>query len=449
MKKTAIFLCLVLAWATIASSQEIPQVEYAERRGRLLERFADGIVLLHARPSPASLGEHHFKQEATFFYFTGLGNQPAAILVLDGPLKESLLFVPPAPTAFGSRVEGVSLEPGEGSARKHGLARVEPWDELAPYVKKRLSEGVKNLYLDASRRPEMTGNPEALWPIAGEKTLWRRSVELAFPEAEIGSVGSAIREMRWTKSPAEVAVLREVARTTAAALLDGIRAVGPGKKQKESEAAVVCGCIAAGAGGPAFWPWTMAGPNAHRKELVKTMYDYHHLNRTMEPGELVRMDTGCALGHYEGDVGRTVPVSGKFNENQRETWNMLIRSYKVGMSSMRAGMTLPSVMEVAKKEIENLQGSLETDYARKAAASILAAPLRETWHIHGVGLDGGETGTDTLENGSVIAFEPMFSVEKDAYYLEDMILITETGHELLSKGLPYTAEEIEAFMSGR
>jgi len=116
---------------------------------------------------------------------------------------------------------------------------------------------------------------------------------------------------------------------------------------------------------------------------------------------------------------------------------------------MRAGMTLPSVMEVARKEIENLQSSLETDYARKAAASILAAPLRETWHIHGVGLDGGETGTDTLENGSVIAFEPMFSVEKDAYYLEDMILITETGHEVLSKGLPYTAEEIEAFMGGR
>ena len=449
MRRIWLFPLLVFGLASSAAPQQIPQAEYVQRRARLLERFPDGIVLVHARPSPASLGEHHFKQDATFFYFTGLGNQPAAILALDGPRKESLLFVPPAPTAFGSRVEGVSLEPGGGSARKHGLARVEPWDEFAPYVTKRLSEGVKNLYLDASRRPEMIGNPEALWPVAGEKTLWRRSVGQAFPEAEIGSIRSVVQEMRWAKSPAEVAVLREVARTTVAALLDGIRAVGPGKNQKESEAAVVCGCIAAGAGGPSFWPWTMAGPNAHGGELVKAMYDYHHLNRTMQAGELVRMDTGCALGHYEGDVGRTVPVSGKFNDNQRETWNMLIRAYKVGMSSMRAGMTLPSVMEVARKEIENLQSSLETDYARKAAVSILAAPLRETWHIHGVGLDGGETGADTLENGSVIAFEPMFSVDKDAYYLEDMILITETGHEVLSKGLPYTAEEIEAFMSGR
>ena len=86
------------------------------------------------------------------------------------------------------------------------------------------------------------------------------------------------------------------------------------------------------------------------------------------------MDTGCELEHYEGDVGRTVPVSKTFNENQRETWNMLIRAYKVGLSSMKAGASLPAVMEEARKEIENLKGSLETDYARQAAASILAAP---------------------------------------------------------------------------
>ena len=445
MRTIGLFSFLVFYTAAL----QVEAQEYGQRRGQLIERFSDGITLIHARPSPASLGEHRFKQDATFFYFTGLGNQPAAILVVDGPRKESLLFVPPAPTAFGSRVDGVSLEPGENSAREHGLSRVEPWDELVPYVKKRISEGVTKLYLDGSRRPEMTGNPEGFWPIAGDETLWRRSVEHAFPEAEIGSIRTAVQEMRWTKSPAEVEILREVARTTVAALLDGIRAVGPGKSQKASEAAVVCGCIAAGAGGPSFWPWTMAGPTAHGGQLVNALYEYNHLNRTMQAGELVRMDTGCELEHYEGDVGRTVPVSKTFNENQRETGNMLIRAYKVGLSSMKAGASLPVVMEEARKEIENLKGSLETDYARQAAASILAAPLRETWHIHGVGLDGGETGTDTLENGSVIAFEPMFSVREDAYYLEDMILITETGHEVLSKGLPYTAEEVEAVMSGR
>ncbi|MGH9337764.1 MAG: M24 family metallopeptidase, partial [Vicinamibacteria bacterium] len=169
--------------------------------------------------------------------------------------------------------------------------------------------------------------------------------------------------------------------------------------------------------------------------------------RTMKEGELVRMDVGCALRFYEGDVGRTIPVSGKFNSDQRETWELLIGAYKAGLSAMKAGSTLPSVMETARAEVERRQSSLESDYARRAASSILKASLRGTWHIHGVGLDGGETGTDTLEAGSVIAFEPMFAIDADAYYLEDMILITETGHEVLTQGLPYSAAEVEAVMA--
>jgi Xaa-Pro aminopeptidase len=158
------------------------------------------------------------------------------------------------------------------------------------------------------------------------------------------------------------------------------------------------------------------------------------------------MDVGCALGHYEGDVGRTVPVSGKFNEDQRETPDLLVRAYRAGLSAMKAKVPLETVMARARAEVESAQATLKSDYARRAAALILAKPLPAAWHIHGVGLDGGETGTDTLEAGSVIAFEPMFSVDADAYYMEDMILITESGHEVLTTGLPYTASEIEAAM---
>ena len=67
--------------------------------------------------------------------------------------------------------------------------------------------------------------------------------------------------------------------------------------------------------------------------------------------------------------------------------------------------------------------------------------------IHGVGIDSGETPLDVLQAGSVIAFEPMFSADADAFSLEDLILVTESGHEVLSAGLPYAAEEIEAVMA--
>ncbi|HEY7697894.1 MAG TPA: M24 family metallopeptidase, partial [Vicinamibacteria bacterium] len=225
--------------------------------------------------------------------------------------------------------------------------------------------------------------------------------------------------------------------------------VGVGKTQRLSEVAVVSGCFESGAVAPSFWPWTMSGPNAHLGNVVRSFFDYEHLNREMKAGELVRMDVGCALGHYEGDVGRTVPASGKFNPDQRETLDLLVRAYRAGLDAMKAGPTLESVMTRARSEVEQAQPTLRTDYARRAAAKVIQAPLPATWHIHGVGLDGGETGTETLEAGSVVAFEPMFAVDEDAYYMEDMILVTGTGHEILTKGLPYTAAEIEAVMIQR
>jgi len=420
--------------------------EHAERRERLMTTFPDGIVLVHARSSPSSLGEPSFKQDANFLYFTGLPSQPAAILALDGLRKESLLFVPQAPVLFGARVEGVSLTPGEDRARAHDFSRVEPWESFLPYVKKRLSEGVQKLYLDEARSAEFPGNPEPMLPVSGDKLLWRRSVEAAFPGAEIVSAEAEIRAMRWAKSKAEVEVLREVARASSSALLAGIRAVGVGKSQRHSEAAVVSACFEAGATAPSIWPWTMSGANAHVRHLVRSFFDYEHLNRVMKERELVRMDVGCALGHYEGDVGRTVPVSGTFNADQRETLDLLVRAYRAGLGAMKGGVTLETVMARARSEVERAEDTLVTEYARRAAAILVRAPLRETWHIHGVGLDGGETGTDTLEVGSVVAFEPMFAVDDDAYYMEDMILVTETGHEILTEGLPYSAAEIESVM---
>ena len=125
-------------------------------------------------------------------------------------------------------------------------------------------------------------------------------------------------------------MLRDVAKASPSALLAGMRA---------SELAIVSGCIAAGAEGPSFWPWTMSGPNAHAGNLVRSFYDYHHLDRQMKAGELVRMDIGCDLGHYEGDVGRTVPVSGAFSTEQAEAWDLLISAYRAGLAVMKAGVT--------------------------------------------------------------------------------------------------------------
>lgn len=441
MKLAALCLCSLL-FPFLVVSTAIPVSEVAQRRQEVYRRLHDGILFLHARSSPKGMLEASFVQDASFFYFTGLLDLAAAVLALDGTRQEAHLFVPPHVSVLGQRMDP-AVRPGQESAARLGLDGVHPWEDLLTYARARLEAGVATFYVDEARHPEMAGTPEPMLPVGGELRLWRRSLASAFPEAEIRSAREVIRGLRWVKSPAEVEVLRVNAEASAKALLAGIRSLRPGLTQRRAEAAVVAACIGAGAEGPSFWPWVMSGPNAHLPRVVRSFFDYHHLDRAMRPGELVRVDVGCAGGGYGGDVGRTVPVSGRYGDGQQETWNLLVGAYRAGLAAMAPGVTFEEVAEASRRQVWRSAAGLRTDQARRAAEAV------DGWifHIHGVGIESGETGTGVLEEGTVLAYEPMFSVDGDAFYLEDMILVTPDGHEVLSKGLPYTAEEIEAVMA--
>jgi len=427
-------------------AQEIAPEEYVARRGRILDEISDGILLLHARSAPKEMEQWGFIQDPSFLYFTGLAEVPGAILALDGPRRQARLFVPPAPSSFGVRVEGLVPAPGPASARRLGLDAVESWDGFVQWVRTRQSQGVTKLYVDEPRRPEATGAPPGLAPVSGALGLWRGALEARFPEVEFASAKPAIQALRWVKSPAEAAVLGRNARSTAAALLAVAQQLRAELSQREVEATVVSACIESGAEGPSFWPWIMSGPNTHMERLVSAFFRYEQLDREMREGELVRVDLGCGGELYGGDVGRTLPVSGRFSSGQREAWDLLIGAYRAGMEAMSAGVPLGDVRKASRGAVEAAQGGLTTPIGREAAAYVLAEG-DAVWHIHGVGIESGEDAGPVLEAGSVLAFEPMVVAGTDVFYLEDMILITPTGHRVLSEGLPYTADEIEAAMA--
>ena len=444
---TRTLIAVLLAAPIQVAAQRIPAGEYAERRGALMERLPDGITLLHAEPRDKPESEPSFVQNASFLYFTGLGGVPNAILAIDAPRHEARLFVPPKPKAFGFPVDGVV--PDESSNATIGLTEIVSWDSLIPYIRRRIGDGVKKLYVEEARRPGSTGVPQGMRPVAGDPVLWAQSLAASFPDAEIASAATALRELRFTKSRAEVDVLRDNARSTAVAVRAAMRAVAPGVRQRHVEMRAAQACIDAGAVGPSFWPWTMSGPNAHIPMLVRSVYSYDQLDRTMKSGETVRIDLGCTDHGYGGDVGRTVPVSGAFTAGQREIWNLLIDAYRVGIKTMKAGVTIAQVMAASRSEIERQAASLRTPEGKEAARIPLATDGMAGWSLHSVGVESGETALPTLVEGAVIAFEPIFSVGADAYYLEDMIHITAAGAEILSAGLPYTAREIEAAMRRR
>lgn len=209
----AISLFMITAWSCnsggdgsrpstadyVPEAPGIPMSEYGARRATALEAFSDGILLLHARPAEKAMEQWGFVQDPSFQYFSGLTEVPGAILALDGPEGTSHLFLPPAPVSFGIAVEGLVPEPGPATASRHEVDSARPWRDFVHWLEGRVRSGV-TIYLDEARRPEATGAPDDLPPLAGDRTLWRSAIEQTFASARIESAKTEISEFSWQAS---------------------------------------------------------------------------------------------------------------------------------------------------------------------------------------------------------------------------------------------------------
>lgn len=424
----------------LPASAQVETEEVISRREALSEMHPDGLIILPARWEEKEMEQPGWIQNPTFFYFTLLSEAPGALLVIDAPAGRSILFAPPAPQSFGVSIESMNLLNRPDLLEKAGIETVLPWDTFVTYVNDRIDSGTKIIYLDEPRRMPPSGVPEGMLAVSNFNRLWHQSLRKSFPEAVFQSAAASISSLRWIKSPAEIEILRRNAAISAAALRSGMRAIRPGISQRDAEKAVVSACLDEGAEGPSFWPWMMSGENARIGELVRSFYAYSHLNRTMQERDLVRADIGCASEGYGSDVGRTVPVSGEFSESQTAVWNLLITGYLAGIDAMAPGVSLEHIRQVSREAISS-NSEQSGDLANR-----MAAMDGVSWHLHSIGIESGEEAVGPLAEGAVIAYEPMYIEGEDAFYLEDMILITTSAAEILTTGLPYFSDEMEAFL---
>jgi Xaa-Pro aminopeptidase len=411
-----LFIIIVACGSCLA--QQIGTAEYGARRARLMETAADGLIFVPARNDAPQYSESGFRQLANFYYLTG-SDAFGAILVLDAPKKESWLF-------FKTRAgQAVPSAP-------NGVEHAASMEGLEGFVARRLKEKVKHLY-DAG--PKLREDLRRLLPKLPPKISW-------------DSVQTRIEDLRWVKSPAELNIMRRVGWISAAAIRAGMRAVKAGRSQREVEPEVVASCVKNGAEGQSFWPWVFSGPAAIYPPSKSVWLDYHFSNRTMQAGELVYLDLGCAADHYEGDLGRTVPVSGKFTAEQREVWELLVRGYQAARAAIRPGATVAQVKKAYYDVFREAQP--KSDLAKAAVASeIKEGEENKMFLLHGIGIDPVERDNGPLLPGVVLALEPMIMLpEKNmGFQLEDMLVVTEKGNDLLTAGLPYTADEIEEFLA--
>jgi Xaa-Pro aminopeptidase len=243
----------------------------------------------------------------------------------------------------------------------------------------------------------------------------------------IKNLSPILDDMRRVKDAQEIERLRNSGRIAALGLKEAIRSARPGMYEYQIAALAEFVFLWHGASGPAFFPIVGSGPNS-------CILHYHQNRRKMNDGDMVVLDFGCDYAYYVSDVSRTFPISGRFSREQAEIYQVVLDAQTAALEKVRPGVTF--------KELD------------EAARSVLARHGYEEYFSHGVGHYVGMSvhdvgGKAPFVAGAVITIEPgVYIPDKNlGIRIEDTILVTKDGYEVLSEDVPKEISEIEKLMA--
>jgi Xaa-Pro aminopeptidase len=423
--------------------------EYAARRQRLMAKIPDGVaIILGAMPHDGGLG---YRQNNDFMYFTGV-KIPDAVLIMDGINKESLLFF--SITEREADGEGIDLELVRNPQAVTGIEQVFERDRFDSFLNRFSNRpGViytkfkpEELYRETSNEKfnalqrTMTQNP---WDGRLTRELqFVSKLRERLPHATIKDCSPLIWNLRKIKSPAEIAVMREAGRIATKAHTAFIQSTRVGVKEKELAALFEYVCKKEGADDLAYNTIIMSDKN-------HAYGHYHKHDRVLQDGDFIILDAGCDYGHYKVDFSSSIPANGKYSPRQRELYELADEVRRICLETYRPGITFKDVGEKVRAYLTK-RGIDLSDPSNRNFRGI----VRWGGYNHPVGMAvhdvmGSMTGPEeVLQPGFVFACDIQIPKpeEKMGIRVEDTVVITENGCEVLSSDLPRTIEEIEALM---
>lgn len=418
----------------------IPPAEYAARRQTLMSRAGSGLVVLFAEV--AAPPGARFVQDNDFYYLTGL-NDAGAILVLAPRTKAAFLFLQQR-TPREELMEGRNLLGDPKAADRLGMSAIYPVSYFDEYIARALpSAGSALLHLRLSPRDSLdeARSETALFAGRRARTPYNDQLPLdqyrtarlrdRYPQAALADIAPFIDEMRAVKSPAEIEILRRNGRLSAEAVKRAMLATRPGAYEYEAEAAAMQTVLAGGGLGAAYAPIVGSGPN------TCTLH-YAENERQIEAGELVLMDFGGNMDHLAMDISRTWPASGTFTPEQRAVYERVLAVIEACLEAYRPGATA-----------EDVRRHVAETMKRKGLEQ---GPELRGGFGHGVGLSTHDVPFGAvLREGMVFAIEPgIYLPEKHiGVRIEDTVLITKDGCEVLTREVPKTIDEIEKLLATR
>ena len=444
-------------------TNDFPSEEFAQRRAKIFDAIgSNGIALIQGEPSPR--GYTRFRQSNEFYYLSGI-EVPHAYLVLNGARRTATLYLPNRNEVRETN-EGkvLSAEDAEMVKQLSGVNDVFSTAMLGEHLGGFTRTGqITNVYtpFNPAEGTAMSRDlairaiaDAAADPWDGSVTREGRFITLLrekYPQLEIKNLSPMLDKLRLIKSPREIALIRKATRLSGLALMEAMRSTVPGITEFELDGMAKYIYYRNGSQGDAYYSLIASGTNAW----------YPHYNagkRVMKDGEFLLMDYAPDVGYYMSDVTRMIPVNGKFNNWQRELYGFYLDCYKAILKNIKPGLTARTIKQTAAREMQQAlsRSKFSKPIYEKAAREFVesyqkSAENPQTSLGHWIGMAthdvGGQDGSP-LRAGMVFSIEPALRVPEEKIYirLEDVIIITEKGADILTTFVPMEISDIEKLM---
>lgn len=428
---------------------------YAQRRARLQGEMRQGIAIIPTAPEVVRNANTHYdyRHGSAFYYLSGFAEPEAVIVLLAGDTPKSILFC---------REKNLEREVWEGFRFGPDTAQA-AFNFDAAYPIACLDEKLL----------ELMGNQSTIfYPVGADHTWDTRILRLReavkaksrkgiFAPDEIRDVRKLLDEMRLIKDAHEIDIMRRAAAISCQAHKRALRHVRPGLFEYEVEAEFLHEFCRNGARHPAYTSIVASGANACTLHYVGN-------NARLKDGDLLLIDAGCELGGYAADITRTFPVNGQFTAAQKDVYEIVLAAQRAAIAEAVPGKSWNAPHDAALRVLA--QGFIDLKLCRGTVDSVIESESYKPFYMHRTGHwlgmdvhDVGEYKIDgvwrALQPGMTLTIEPGCYIRPSeqtpktlwniGIRIEDDVLITGSGHEILTQAAPKTIADLEEIMQNR
>ncbi len=422
---------------------------YKERRLKLIEKMPpDSAVLIPSMPETIRCGDVHwtYRQNSDLIYFTGFEEPHSCLLLVSNRSTSTNTLFVQAKDEQKELWTGSIYGPEEAG-------RVFQFDQCYP-VKDFLTKTIALLK-----------NTKDIYYSFGVNRSWDEQMNKIIQQLQskknrqisFYKSNTLISPLRMKKSSEEVELLRKSADIAGQAHIEVMKHTATGKNERELHGLFLSEIMKRGASTEAYPGIFASGSNA-------CVLHYIANNRVMEDGELFLVDAGAEYEYYASDITRTFPVSGRFSPLQKRIYSKLLSVQKRLIDELKPGISFCNIQDKTAELLSEVM--IDEGFLKDSLSEVLQNGFYKKYFPHSFGhllgldvhdLTAKEAGDLKLEEGFVLTMEPgLYFPPSDTslsdevrglgYRIEDDVLITAQGSEVLSHKTPKEVEELETLI---